>query len=212
MPEIFPIIFILFMPHFFPCRLSLLVEKTNDALHHMTQAEYGAHYIIIYQDLGTLRELYSNYIHKQIEENNEIVLINPFYETTDSVRQVLSEKYNDGIDSISKYEKEESLLIADSLKEYLGNQPLVYIKKGLTNCAKMGKKGLSVLADLGAYPYKSKYKELVDYELSLPTKYNAPMKGFCLYHQKDFDNLSDEQKQKLIEHHGKALKIMEIQE
>ena len=97
----------------------------------------------------------------------------------------------------------------DSLKEYLGDQPLVYIKKGLTNYAKMGKKGLSVLADLGAYPYKSKYKDLVDYELSLPTKYNVPMKGFCLYHQKDFDNLSDEQKQKLIEHHGEALKIME---
>jgi hypothetical protein len=182
----------------------------DNALDHLNQTEYGAHYMVIYPDLVTLRELYSNYVRKQIKDNNEIVLVNPFYETTDSVRQVLSH-YNQGID-ISKYEKEESLLIADSLKEYLGDQPLVYIKKGLTNYAKMGKKGLSVLADLGAYPYKSKYKELVDYELSLPTKYNAPMKGFCLYHQKDFDNLSDEQKQKLIEHHGKALKLMEIQE
>ena len=179
----------------------------DDALEQINQAHYGAHYMLIYEDLTTLREFYSNYIHKRIEENNEIVLINPFYETTDSVRQVLSH-YKDDID-ISKYEKEESLMIADSLKEYLGDQPLVYIKKGLTNYAKMGKKGLSVLADLGAYPYKSKYKDLVDYELSLPTKYNVPMKGFCLYHQKDFDNLSDEQKQKLIEHHGEALKIME---
>jgi hypothetical protein len=32
-----------------------------------------------------------------------------------------------------------------------------------------------------------------------------------LYHQKDFDEFSDEQKQKLIEHHGKALKIIETQ-
>jgi MEDS: MEthanogen/methylotroph, DcmR Sensory domain len=182
----------------------------DDALEQINQADYGAHYMLIYEDLTTLREFYSNYIHKQIEKNNEIVLVNPFYETTDSVRQVLSH-YNQGID-ISKYEKEESLLIADSLKEYLGDQPLVYIKKGLANYTKMGKKGLSVLADLGAYPYKSKYKDLVDYELSLPTKYDVPMRGFCLYHQKDFDNLSDEQKQKLIEHHGKALKIMEIEE
>ena len=204
---------------FFPWRLSLQTRRrltmirnlTNchidDALHRMNQAKYGAHYIIIYQNLETLRELYSNYIRKQIEENNEIVLINPFYETTDSVRQVLSHYKYDR--DISNYEKEESLLIADSLKEYLGDQPLVYIKKGLINYAKMGKKGLSVLADLGAYHYKSKYKDLVNYELSLPTKYNVPMKGFCLYHQKDFDNLSDEQKQKLIEHHGEALKIME---
>jgi CheY-like chemotaxis protein len=143
------------------------------------------------------------------EENNEIVIVNPFYETTDSVRRALSEKYNHHVNAISKYEKEESLMIADSLKEYLGDQPLLYVKKGLANYSKMGKKGLSILADLGAYPHKSRYKELVDYESSLPTKYQVPMKGFCLYHQKDFDRFSGEQKQKLIDSHGKALKIIE---
>ena len=182
--------------------------QVNDALHHVRQAEYGAHYIIIYPDLDTLRELYSSYVLKKIEENNEIVLVNPFYETTDSVRQVISEKYNHGMDDISKYEKEESLIIADSLEEYLGDQTLIYVKKSLANYTKMGKNGVSVLADLGAYPHKSMYKELVDYELSLPTKYNMPLKGFCLCHQKDFDKFSDEQQQKLIEHHGKALKII----
>jgi len=33
----------------------------------------------------------------------------------------------------------------------------------------------------------------------MPTKYEA-MKGFCLYHQKDFDKFSDEQQQKLFEY------------
>jgi hypothetical protein len=183
----------------------------NDALDHINQAERGAHYIIIYPDLDTLRDLYSNYVHKRIEQNNEIVLINPFYETTDAVRQVLSEKYSHGMDDVSKYEKEESLLISDSLEEYLGDPPLIYVKKSLENYTKMGKNGVSVLADLGAYPHKSMYKDLVDYEISLPTKYDMPIKGFCLYHQKDFDEFSDEQKQKLIEHHGKALKIIGTQ-
>src|SRR5919197_1718706 len=181
----------------------------SEALDHVNQAGYGAHYMIIYPDLTTQRRLYSQYTQKQMEENNEIVLINPFYETIDSVRQVLSEKYSHGMDDVSKYEKEESLLISDSLEEYLGDQPLIYLKKSLANYAEVGKKGVSVLADLGAYPHKSMYKGLVDYELSLPTKYNMPLKGFCLYNQKDFDKLSDEQKQKLIEHHGKALKIIE---
>jgi hypothetical protein len=174
----------------------------------MNQAEYGAHFMIIYPDLETLRELYSNYVYKQIEENNEIVLVNPFYETTDSVRQVLTQYTNGGID-VSKYEKEESLLITDALEEYLGDQPLVHVKRGLANYSKMGKEGFSVLTDLGAYSHKSKYKDLVDYELSLPTKYDKQMKGFCFYHQKDFDNLSEEQRQKLIEHHGQTLKIVE---
>jgi hypothetical protein len=88
----------------------------NRALSQINQAEYGAHYILIYPDLFTLRELYSNYIQKQIEENNEMILINPFYETTDSVRQILSKK---GV-NVSKYEREKVLVIIDSLKEYFG--------------------------------------------------------------------------------------------
>jgi hypothetical protein len=74
----------------------LLNYHVNDA-EQISQSEYGAHYIIIYPDLDTLRQLYSNYIHKQIEKNKEIVLVNPFYETTNSVRQVLSQG-NPGLD------------------------------------------------------------------------------------------------------------------
>ena len=171
----------------------------------MNQAEYGAHYIIIYPDLDTLMELYSNYVDKQIEENNEIVLINPFYETTNSVRQVLSQ----GLD-VSKHEREKSLIIIDPLQEYFGQQPNMPFRRSLASYAKqIGKNGLSILGDAGAYPHQSKHKDLVDYESSLPAKFdNVPMKGFCLYHQRDFDNFSDDQKQKLSEHHGKAIKIM----
>ena len=182
----------------------------NDALDHINQAEHGAHYMIIYPDLDTLRKLYSSYVHKQIKENNEIVLINPFYETTDSVRQVLSEKYNDGMNSISKYENEKSLIVIDSLEEYFGQQPDMTFKRNLANHARQaGRNGLSILGDIGAYPHKSKHKDLVDYESSLPAKFDdVPMRGFCLYHQSDFDSFSDDQKQKLTEHHGKAIKIM----
>jgi hypothetical protein len=61
---------------------------------------------------------------------------------------------------------------------------------------------------MGAYWYKSMCNNLVDYEASLPAKFDVPMKGFCLYHKKDFDRFSEEQKQKLIEHHGKAIEIL----
>jgi hypothetical protein len=183
---------------------NLLKYHINDALNQVIQAEYGAHYIIIYPDLSTLREMYSNYVQNQIKENNEIILINSFYETTDSVRQILSKN---GI-NVSEYEKEKGLVIIDSLKQYFGAQPDMLFKRNLVNYAKqIGKNGLSIIGDIGAYPHKSKYNDLVDYELLLPTKYDAAMKGFCLYHQKDFNKFSDEQKQKLIEHHGKALKI-----
>jgi hypothetical protein len=178
----------------------------------LDKAVCGAHYIIIYPDLFTLRDLYSSYTYKQIEENNGIVQINPFYETADSVKQMLSEKYNDGMDSVSKHEMEKSLIIIDALEEYFGDPNHMQYKKSLANYARqIGKNCFSILADMSAYSYKCKSNELIDYESSLPPKFDVPMKGFCLYHQKDFDNLSDEQKQKLIEHHGKAVQIMEAQ-
>ena len=112
--------------------------------------------------------------------------------------------------------REKSLIIADALERYFGDQQIDdnSFKMSLANHAKkIGKNDLSILGDMVAYAHKSKYKDLVNYELSLPTKYDdVQLKGFCLYHQKDFDKFSDEQKQKLIEHHGKALKIIEADE
>jgi hypothetical protein len=79
------------------------------------------------------------------------------------------------------------------LEEYFGKQPDMHFKRNLANHAKeIGKNGLSILGDVGAYLHQSKHKDLVDYESSLPTKFNL-----------------EEQKQKLFEHHGKGLKILE---
>ena len=188
------------------CVIQDLLEThyVNEAVNQIIQAEYCSHYLIVYPDLTTLREMYSKYIQKQINENNETILINPFYETTDSVRQILSKN---GID-VSKYEKEKGLVIIDSLQEYFGSQPDMLFKRNLVNYAKQtGKNGISIIGDIGAYPHKSKHNDLVDYELSLPTEFDVDMKGFCLYHQKDFNKFSDKQKQELIRHHDKALKI-----
>ena len=182
---------------------NLINCHVNEALNLINQADYGVHYIIIYPDLCTLREMYSNYVQKQINENNEIILINPFYETTDSVRQILSKS---GV-NVSKYEKEKGLVIIDSLKEYFGAKPDMLFKRNLVNYAKqIGKNGLSIIGDIGAFLHKSRRNDLVEYELSQPKKYDVAMKGFCLYHQNDFNRFSDEQKQKLIKHHGQGSK------
>jgi hypothetical protein len=179
----------------------------NEAANQIIQAEYRSHYLIVYPDLTTLREMYSQYIQKQIKNNNnnEIILINPFYETTDSVRQILSKS---GV-NVSKYEKENGLVIIDSLKEYFGTTPDMIFKRNLVSNAKQtGKRGLSIIGDIGgAYTHKSKHNELVDYELLLPTRFDIDMKAFCLYHKKDFNKFSDKQKQELIKHHDNALEI-----
>ncbi|HEX5891239.1 MAG TPA: MEDS domain-containing protein [Nitrososphaeraceae archaeon] len=190
--------------------------NSNDVLKQLRQAEYGAHYIIVYYDMMTLRQLYTGYIKTQLEYNNELVLILPYYETTETVRRVLSENHrsNEGsIIDVRKYEKEGSLIIIDSAEAYFtsDNNLMSFVEKLAKQAQTSGRNGISVIADLASFYYFNRIDKLIDYEMSLPTKYDDKMKlkGFCFYHQEDFDRrFSKEEKQMLVEHHDKALRVV----
>jgi len=141
---------------------------------------------------------------------NEDIRLAPFYETENSVRKALFERHIP-ID-IEKWEKaEESLIIVDSLKKYIGDispgSDYDY-NKNLVEYAKANKKsGVSIIADKGTFPFKHRIDDLVNFELSLPSKYDIDLKRICVYHQKDFDKVSERQRQKLLNHHMIAVKI-----
>jgi hypothetical protein len=192
-------------------------KGTMDAIvEEIRLAEYGVHYLVIYPDMITLRRIYSYYAKMQLEDNNEIVLILPYYETTEMVRNVLSgdDKNNQGstID-VRKYEKEGLLVIIDSVKAYFRSDTdlMSFIGRLSKQAQNSGKSGVSVIADLASFYFHNGVDKLIEYEMSLPTKYddNMKLKGYCLYHQEDFDRrLTKQQKQKLLEHHGKNLMIV----
>jgi hypothetical protein len=152
----------------------------------------------------------------QLEDNNGIVLIIPYYETTEMVRSVLSGENNNNqsnIIDVRKYEKQGSLMIIDSVKAYFHSD--IDLMSYLARLAKQpqfsGKNGISVIADLASFYYNDQSDRLIEYEMSLPTKYddNMKLKGFCFYHQVDFDRrLTEQQKQMLLEHHGKNLMVV----
>ena len=179
----------------------------------MRLSKYGVHSLVVYPDMNTLRRIYSYYAKIQLEDNNEIVLILPYYETAEMVRSVLSENHssNEGnIIDVRKYEKEGSLMIIDSAEAYFASDTdlMSFIEKLTKQAQSSGKNGISVIADLASFSYFNRIDKLIEYEMSLPTKYddNMKLKGFCFYHQEDFDRrLSEEEKQKLLEHHDKAL-------
>ena len=195
---------------------SPITGDSNDVLKQLRQAEYGAHYIIVYHDMMTLRQIYTGYIKTQLEYNNELVLILPYYETTETVRSVLSENHssNEGnIIDVRKYEKEGSLMIIDSAEAYFSSDTdlMSYVARLAKQAQTSGRNGISVIADLASFYYFNRINKLIEYEMSLPTKYDDKMKlkGFCFYHQEDFDRrLSKEEKQKLVEHHDKALRVV----
>ena len=160
--------------------------------------------------MTTLKGFYSHYIQKSIEEKNEVVQIAPFYEIVDSVRHTLSEGHR-AIKDMEKLESEKSLIIVDSLKNYTKSEQKesdLSFKENMVNHAKkIGKNGFSILGDMGAFYFNGRTQDLVDYELSLPTKYDIDLKGFCLYHKDDFNRLTREQRQKLAVHHGRTIII-----
>ena len=155
--------------------------------------------------------MYSHYVKSALsDEGNEIVFILPFLETVDNIRRILSDT-SANID-VSKYEKEQSLLIMDSLKSYFGlqNGIIPFVIQTIAYANTSGKSGLSVLADMGSFFYYDKKDDLMQYEIALPLKYkNMNLKGFCIYHKLDFDrSLTDKERQILIEEHGKTLILL----
>jgi hypothetical protein len=192
------------------------IKQVEEAVNTLLEAPYGMHALVIYSDLITLREFCSYYAKKSIEEKNELLYVAPFYQTVESKRQSLSEGHK-SID-VQKYEKEEkSLIIIDSLENYYDRsadifdiESILRANHKLVGYAKsLNKNGLSYLGDMGAFIYKNQIQSLIDYESSLPTEFdpNLNLKGICLYHQNDFDRLTYDQKQEILNHHKLAIKI-----
>ena len=65
-----------------------------NASNTISESDYGIHTLVVYEDLEILREFYSQYVKKGIEERNEVIQLAPFYETEDSVRKILSEGHH----------------------------------------------------------------------------------------------------------------------
>jgi hypothetical protein len=195
-----------------------LPGRVNEGLGSFKESPPGTHCLMVYPDLMTLGGIYSHYTKIQLEDNNEIVLILPYYETTDMVRLALSGRYvysdtrnhpfgYTGID-VNKYENEGTLIIMDSLKGYFPSEEQSSFHDNYDN-PNGGKNGVTVLSDLGSFYHYNSYgnQKLIEYEGSLPKKYDGMnLKGFCLYHQKDFERqFSQEQQTLLLSSHSKNI-------
>jgi hypothetical protein len=207
------------------------IGSINYVIDQISQSEVGSHNLLIHPDIEVFIDIYSGYVKRQLKDGNEIVLILPYYETADKVREVLtlSDSIVDAVTAdrdrrgnddntmnigINKYEKEGSLIIKDSVKAYFSdphddsnNTTWNLIHELVKRAKNSAKSSVSIVADLGLfYHYLGDTQRLVDYELSLLPRYNdMKMKGLCVYHKEDFERrLTEEQKQKLLQHHGQV--------
>jgi hypothetical protein len=174
----------------------------------LRRSEIGSHFLVEYPDLPTLREMYSLYTKSALHDRNEIVILLPFYETTDSVRRILSE--DSACIDVSKCEKEQALLVMDSLKGYFGSKDglMPFVKRTANYAKSSGRTGVTVIGDMGSFFFYGKKDALIGWEMELTGRFETDLKGFCLYHMQDFKRLSEKDKQKLYRHHTRTLHLL----
>jgi hypothetical protein len=146
-------------------------------------------------------ELFTKYVKTQLEDENKTVLILPHYETTDSLRNLLLEDSLPA-DMVKKYN--DSLIVMDSINGHFGADDHMAFGNNLVNRAQ---NGVLVIADAGSFFHLNKKEKLVEHELSMPSRFDVNLKRFCVFHKQDFNTLAEEQRQKLVDHHGQVLMV-----
>jgi MEDS: MEthanogen/methylotroph, DcmR Sensory domain len=185
----------------------MVQASADDALEYMLQSNYWEHDMIIYPHLSVLRDIYSRYSKSQLEKGKEIIVLLPMYENISSVKRTLT----DGGLDVSRFVNDDSLVILDSVKGYFESSPDILTTIEMLARRVESERGggcCTVISDMGSFSFLRKENELLEYEGSLPLRFNSmKCKGFCCYHQANFDELSANEREHLLEHHYKNLII-----
>lgn len=172
---------------------SSIIEKIHQSHPH-------DHDVMIYPDLPTFRQVYSQAT-KEALERNEIVFLTTTY---DSFQRVIDSLKQVGV-SVNKEVKHGNFIILDAVKAYqidvLG--VLNFAKSLLMRAAKDGKAGVFNISDMGSFFLADRIPTLVDYERSLRKKMDIELKAVCSYHKGDFENLSKEQQEAIFSAHNR---------
>jgi hypothetical protein len=189
----------------------------------------GENGIIVYPNLQTFRQIYTEYVREQIAKGNEqdhrnnnthrhnkqsmlrIILIATFYETIDSVKHNLNAV---GV-HVQRHIDEGSLVIVDAFSSYYPD--INGMKKLVASLSQRARKedrvGVTAIVDMGfffLFGGDGRATELINYEASLPPKKEGGnVKGFSCYHGGNYGTLKDSQRKELAQRGKKVLEVTE---
>src|ERR671911_58216 len=169
---------------------SISSSSSSSLIEKIRQSNFHDHNIMIYPDLPTFRQVYSQAT-KEALERNEIVFLATTY---DSFQKVIDSLTQVGV-SVNKEAKDGNLIISDAVKAYQIDVfgAFKFAQSLVMRAAKDGKTGVFNISDLGSFFVADRIPALLEYEPSLLKKIDLDFKGVCAYHKGDFANLSKEQ-------------------
>jgi len=161
------------------------------------------HNMLVYHDLSTYRKIYSESA-KQALDNNEVVLLVTTYDSFDRIKDSLTQE---GI-SVNNEVKNGNLVILDAVKAYqIDTHGALKFATTLAKRAESDRKsGVFGLTDMGSFFIAERIASLLEYERSLPKKWELNnFKSTCTYHKDDFANLSKQQQETIVSAHNRVL-------
>ena len=184
-------------------------DEISDRLLHVPP---GHHYLILYPNIETMRNLYSGYVKKQLEEQpDSVVLFLSYYDTTDNVRSVLSSK--DVL--VKELEKNGTLIILDIMKvlqyPYFEVPDIEKLRELARKTEKQfGDKSIFIIADMSVFNHTKKASEILEYEKTLHKDLKVERwKELCLYNKRDFEIMfTKDESNTLMEYHKDKVILM----
>lgn len=178
--------------------------SSADQILQQLDCAYGKHNVLIFGTLDILREFYSRFAKRALEDNDIVVLLS-YYEPIKNVYAFLE---NAGID-VAKYKKAHNLFVEDSVEQFFGTSSDFYkfLKILDEGAIHHGKKGVCVLASADAFHLHREVKDLKEYENNLAVPGNLKNTSIiCMYHAESFAALSQEDQDFVIGKHNKVVK------
>ena len=178
-------------------------HKISTFLKQLAQIQFGEHNILVYEDIINFRQIYSNHAKKRLEDN-EILLLLPYFESVDSVKFYLQEA---GV-VVEQNIKDGSLVIVDSVEQFFGEgkdflQFLSILEK---KAKEKGKEGISVIADMDAFYQIYDENRLIQYETSIQPKTEAKYSSLlCSYQRTNFNRLTKGTRELILAQHYRKL-------
>ncbi len=136
--------------------------------------------------------------------NNKVVFLVTTYDLFDRIKDSLTHA---GI-SVNNETKEGNLTIQDAVEAYQIDTygAAKFVTTVVKRAKREGKAGVFALTEMGSFFIAERIASLLEYERSLPKKWeHNNFKSACTYHKDDFATLSKQQQETLLSAHNRVL-------
>ena len=181
-------------------------SNISSIIEDIRRSDFQEHNILIYPDLPSFRQIYSECT-KQALDNNEIVFLATTYDSFDRIEDALRRKQI----SVEDEKKNGNLIIVDAFRVYQIdiNGAMNFAKDLIKRATQDGKEGVFNLSDMGSFFLSERIDRLVEYEQNVPKKMDFKFKAICSYHRDNFGMLTEEQQRVLLLGHNTVIGVNE---